>query len=219
MNRVKEKLNSLTNKGVQLIAVSKGRTEEEIRTLYDQGIRDFGENRVQEFLAKVPLLPEDIRWHFVGHLQRNKVKSIVQLPQLALIQSVDSLRLAEKIHQEAQKAHRQMPVLLQVNIAREPQKYGFSPESLLEAFSELQTMSGLRIKGLMMMAPFTEEPEEVRRYFRATRELAQSLRAEKQIALEELSMGMSQDYQVAMEEGSTMIRLGRILFQKEGEDV
>jgi len=218
LRRIKKELNINENKEVKIIGVTKNRTFEEIEKVLNKGLTDLGENRVQELLRKTEMFPTGVGWHFIGHLQRNKVKYVVRMPQLGMIHSVDSLRLAKKISQEAKRAKRVIPVLLQVNIAREEQKYGFLAQDLNRNLPELDELENIKIKGLMTMAPFVKDPEETRPFFADLRKLVEKIKEKnwQRIKMEELSMGMSQDYLVALEEGATIIRLGRILFSDEG---
>lgn len=217
--RVKEEIDSICQKmgrssAPVIVAVSKNRTPEEVKKLLDLGIKDFGENRVQEFLDKVPYLPDFIRWHFVGHLQRNKVKYLLRLPGLKLIHSVDSLRLARKISQEGKKQGRVISVLLQVNLAGEESKFGFSENQLYRIIPELKELPYIEYQGLMTMTPLVEDAEAVRPVFQRLRQLRDMMAEDKgeNFPMRELSMGMTQDYLVAVEEGATIIRLGRAVF-------
>ncbi len=217
--RVKEEIDSICQKmgrssAPVIVAVSKNRTPEEVKKLLDLGIKDFGENRVQEFLDKVPYLPDFIRWHFVGHLQRNKVKYLLRLPGLKLIHSVDSLRLARKISQEGKKQDRVISVLLQVNLAGEESKFGFSENQLYRIIPELKELPYIEYQGLMTMTPLVEDAEAVRPVFQRLRQLRDMMAEDKgeNFPMRELSMGMTQDYLVAVEEGATIIRLGRAVF-------
>jgi pyridoxal phosphate enzyme (YggS family) len=198
-----------------LVAVSKTHSVEAIRQVYNKGIRDFGENRVQELLEKAPLLPDDIRWHLIGHLQSNKVKYIA--PFIHLIHSVDSPKLAQIIHQQALKNNRTIDILLQVHIAMEESKFGFSEEELTDFLhqGEWGKWHGIRIRGLMGMATFTEDVMKIRNEFRGLKALFQQIKQthfKSEPHFDTLSMGMSGDYQVALEEGSTMIRVGSLIF-------
>lgn len=184
--------------GVTLICVSKYHPASLIREAYESGERDFGESRVQELCAKYEELPKDIRWHMIGHLQRNKVRDII--PFIHLIQSVDSLRLLDTIEQEAARIGRTVNVLLEVHVAREESKSGFSPDELPTDF---QAWPHVRVLGLMTMATLTDDESEWRRCFRTAKALCRG---------EILSMGMSEDYRVAIEEGSTMVRVGSAIF-------
>jgi len=189
---------------VTLVAVTKTIGPAAIRAAFQAGLRHFGENRVQEAKPKLGEL-ENIRtqctWHMVGHLQTNKAKTAGAL--FDIIQSVDSVRLAEFLNRHAQKT---IPILLEVNIAGEASKSGFSTGEVFSAMKEIERMSKLEIKGLMTIAPLASDPEEVRPVFRRLRELRNSM------GLEHLSMGMTDDFEVAIEEGSTMVRIGRAIF-------
>ena len=196
--------------GVTLICVSKFHPVEAIMQAYKAGERDFGESRVQELLPKYEALPKDIRWHFIGHLQTNKVKQI--LPFVHMIHSVDSIRLLETINREAEKIGRRIKVLLEVHIAKEETKSGFTPEELLTLDIQLSTFNCVEICGLMGMATNTDDEAEWRRCFRAIASLASHLITSSP----EISMGMSDDYLVAIEEGSTMVRIGSTIFGSRG---
>jgi len=197
---------------VVLVAVSKSQPVETIRKAYDLGQRVFGENRVQELLKKQPELPPDIEWHLVGTLQRNKVKQVIG--RVSLIHSVDSLALAKEISRQAVLRGVTVNALLQVNIAEEASKHGFLQKELAEAVKEIHDLPGIKIKGLMTIAPIARHPEEARPVFRRLRELAEEMRALGLPGLEmdELSMGMSDDFQVAVEEGATLVRIGSRIF-------
>lgn len=207
--------------GVTLVCVSKFHPAEAIMEAYDCGERDFGESRVQELLPKYEALPKDIRWHFIGHLQTNKVKQIV--PFVHMIHSVDSLRLLETINREAEKIGRRVKVLLEVHVAKEETKSGFTPEEFLSLYTQLSTLNNVEVCGVMGMATNTDDQTEWRRCFREIKSLASNLIASSPISYSEaslssqserpqISMGMSDDYRVAIEEGSTMIRIGSTIF-------
>lgn len=205
--------NSKTEQAVTLIAVSKTKPVEDIKEAYDAGIRDFGENKVQELSKKYELLPKDIRWHMIGHLQRNKVKDVVG--KAALIHSVDSLRLAEEISKESAKKNLVTDILIEVNIAMEESKFGFSDyETLLTFLQNIASLPNICVKGLMTVAPYTENPEENRCYFSKLRQLAVDIMHENidNISMDILSMGMTGDYEVAIEEGATYVRVGTGIF-------
>lgn len=197
-----------------LIAVSKTQRPEKIQEAYDCGQRVFGENRAQEMAAKYDALPKDIAWHMIGHLQTNKVKYIA--PFVALIHSVDSLKLLEEINRQAAKVGRVIPCLLQVHIASEETKFGFSSEEVLEVFAKgtWKDLKNVQITGLMGMATFTRDEEQVRREFRTLKALFDEVRALLPDGgmLKDLSMGMSNDYRIALDEGSTMVRVGTAIF-------
>ncbi|MFQ5694526.1 MAG: YggS family pyridoxal phosphate-dependent enzyme [Terriglobia bacterium] len=198
---------------VTLVAVSKTVPAERIAEAYRAGVRHFGENRVQEFEEKHRLLTlPSALWHLVGHLQTNKAKRAVEL--FERVDSVDSLRLAEKLAAAARAAGRTLPVLLQVRLGEEQTKHGVRPEELPALAERIASLSSLGVKGLMALPPFREDPEEVRPYFRRLRELADSLagRCMPGVGMGVLSMGMSHDFEVAIEEGATEVRLGTALF-------
>ncbi len=197
-------------KDVTLIAVSKTHPVEAIREVIDAGHLIFGESRVQEAKAKIPLLPANVRWHFIGHLQKNKIRHA--LPLFEIVHSVDSLELAETIDRAAGKLGLYPRVLLEVNVAGEASKYGFSAESLREALGQLLSLDRVQIEGLMTIAPYSQDPENSRRYFAALRNLRDSIEDSEQIGLPTLSMGMSGDFEVAIEEGATMVRIGTSIF-------
>lgn len=204
---------ALAAKNVSLVAVSKTKPDEDILALYKLGQRDFGENYVQELAAKQASLPEDIRWHFIGHLQSNKVKLIA--PFVHLIHGIDSLKLLKEVNKQAAANQRTIDVLLQVHIASEETKFGFSPQELHQLLeehaAEIKVLDHVRVRGLMGMASFTDDREQVRREFRQLHELYRSFSAVfPQWAV--LSMGMSADYELAIEEGSTLVRIGSLLF-------
>lgn len=188
-----------------LVVVSKTRTVEEILALYALGQRDFGENKVQELLEKKPRLPKDIRWHFIGRLQKNKVNKLIG--EVFLIHSVDSIELAEKISKASEEKGNATAVLLQVNTSGEGSKQGFSKEELEENLDRLKSLSSLQIQGLMTMAPFTEDPNTIRHAFSNLAKLRDRL-----LPGGELSMGMSHDYLEALKEGATLVRIGSLLF-------
>ena len=197
---------------VTLIAVSKTKPVEMLEEVYDTGIRNFGENKVQEMCEKMDVLPEDIKWHMIGHLQRNKVKYIAGRTEL--IHSVDTYRLAEEINIQAKKKNIIIPILVEVNIAGEESKFGTSAEDAMLLVEDISKLENVRIKGLMTIAPYVEDAEENRPYFRKIKQLAVDI-ANKNIdnvSMEILSMGMTGDYMVAIEEGSTMVRVGTGIF-------
>lgn len=200
---------------VKLVAVSKSRPASYILEAYNAGHRVFGENRVQEMITKFNSLPRDIEWHFIGHLQSNKVRSVV--PFVSMIHSVDSYRLLKVIDMEAGKAGRLIDCLLQFHIAREETKYGFSLKEAIEMLNsdDFREHRNIRICGVMGMATFTDDPDQIRGEFRFLSECFNRLKAEFYLqdnAFKELSMGMSGDYGIAIEEGSTIIRLGSVIF-------
>ncbi len=199
-------------KEVTLIAVSKTKPVPLLLEAYEKGERDFGENKVQEILAKKPEMPEDIRWHMIGHLQRNKVHQVVD--QAVLIHSVDSLRLAQQIEQESAKKGIETDILLEVNVAREESKYGFLLEEVEDAVMTIKDFPHVHIRGLMTIAPFVENPEENRPVFKKLFELAVDIGKKNidNVTMSALSMGMTGDYEVAIEEGATIVRVGTGIF-------
>lgn len=200
---------------VRLIAVSKTQPVEIVQKAYDAGHRIFGENRVQELTAKYEALPKDIEWHLIGHLQSNKVKYIA--PFVHLIHSVDSLKLLQEINRQAKRNDRIIACLLQIHIAREETKFGFSPDELqnLIAQTDWNSLANVEVIGLMGMATFTDDQEVVRQEFRGLKRLFDDVAAgalPRNVRMQELSMGMSGDYHIAVEEGSTMVRVGTAIF-------
>lgn len=197
---------------ITLIAVSKTKPVEMLMEAYREGCRDFGENKVQEILEKYDRMPEDTRFHMIGHLQRNKVKYIVD--KVVMIHSVDSLRLAEEISKEALKHNVCMDILIEVNVAGEASKFGVSPEETEDLIKQIALLPAVHVKGLMTIAPYVENPEENRIYFRKLRQLAVDITRQNidNVNVEVLSMGMTGDYQVAIEEGATCVRVGTGIF-------
>lgn len=197
---------------VTLIAVSKTKPVSMIEEAYEGGARDFGENKVQEIQAKYPSLPEDVRWHMIGHLQRNKVHQV--LGKAVLIHSVDSLRLARQIEEDAAKKDLEAHILLEINVAKEESKYGFFMEEAEAAIREISTYPHVHICGLMTIAPFVENPEENREIFKKLYEFAVDIGRKNidNVTMDVLSMGMTGDYEVAVEEGATMVRVGTGIF-------
>lgn len=204
---------------VRLVAVSKTKPNEMIMEAYDAGHRTFGENKVQDLVAKQPELPDDIQWHFVGHLQTNKVKFMA--PFVSLIHSVDRLKLLKEINKEAYKIHRTIDCLLQFHIADEDTKFGFSPYEAKDMLNsdEFRVLHNVRIIGVMGMATFTEDLEQVRAEFRELKGIFDFLKRDffvDQPWFKEISMGMTNDYQIAIEEGSTLVRIGSAIFGERG---
>ena len=197
---------------VTLIAVSKTKPVSMIEELLPGGTRDFGENKVQELCEKYEVLPRDIRWHLIGHLQRNKVKYIVD--KAYLIHSVDSLRLAETISEEGVKKGVTVPVLIEVNVAGEESKFGVTPEETEALVREIAKLPAIRVRGLMTIAPYVENPEDNRVHFSRLKQLSVDIGKKNidNVSMNVLSMGMTGDYQVAIEEGATMIRVGTGIF-------
>ncbi len=197
---------------VTLIAVSKTKPVSDLREAYEAGVRDFGENKVQELLEKIPALPGDIQWHMIGHLQRNKVKYIID--KVAMIHSVDSLRLAKEISQEALKKGVEIDILIEVNVAGEESKFGVSPEEAPDLVQQIAVLPSIHIRGLMTIAPFIVNPEENRLFFQKLRQLSVDIQGKNidNVNMSVLSMGMTGDYSVAIEEGATLIRVGTGIF-------
>ena len=197
---------------VTLIAVSKTKPVSMIEELLPGGTRDFGENKVQELCEKYDQLPRDIRWHLIGHLQRNKVKYVAD--KACLIHSVDSLRLAEAISAEAVKRECIVPILIEVNVAGEESKFGVPPEETEQLVRKIAELPGISVRGLMTIAPFVEDPEENRTHFSNLKKLCVDLKRKNidNVTMSVLSMGMTGDYEVAIEEGATMVRVGTGIF-------
>ncbi len=218
MASIKENLEKVTAQlpnGVRLVAVSKFHPVEELAEAYEAGQRLFGENRAQELIAKAPQLPEDIRWHFIGHLQKNKVRAI--MPHVSVIESVDSVKLLSLIEKEAARIDRTVDVLLQLHVAQEETKSGFSIEEVLEAgeAGELTCYPHVRVCGVMAMASLTDDMEQVAREFDLVRRTYLTLKDgpfDESEDFNELSMGMSDDWQVAVKYGATLVRIGTAVF-------
>lgn len=218
LSRVESKIISACNTAnrkrddVLLIAVSKTKPVSLLEEAYNAGIRDFGENRVQELTMKAESMPEDIRWHLIGHLQKNKVKNAVRYAYL--IHSVDSLALAKVISAEAVKQSKTVRILLEVNIAGEESKFGYSASEVLTDISEIALLPNIQVMGLMTIAPYTETAESNRIYFEQLKQLSVDIRNKNidNICMDIISMGMSGDYEVAISEGATMIRVGTAIF-------
>lgn len=197
---------------VTLICVSKTKPVEMIEEAYRCGKREFGENKAQEMKEKHEILPDDIKWHFIGHLQTNKIKYV--LGRACLIHSVDSLHLAQAIDRECQKRGCEADILVEVNVAQETSKFGLKLDDTMEMVQEIANLSHLHVKGLMTIAPFTENPEENRNIFRQLKKLSVDIRAKNidNVDMNVLSMGMTGDYQIAIEEGATHVRVGTGIF-------
>lgn len=215
---IEENLHTLTKNvpaGCTLVAVSKTQPVEKILEAYGCGHREFGENKVQELVPKYEALPRDIVWHLIGHLQTNKVKYIA--PFVSLIHSVDSIKLLEEINRQGRKVNRTISCLLQIHIAEEETKFGFSEQEVMEyIFSPAgNVLENIQVKGLMGMATFTDNTGQVRREFRSLKTFFEKLKSASlpgKFKMQELSMGMSSDFKIALEEGSTMIRVGTAIF-------
>ena len=218
--KYQEIISELTLQKIALIAVSKTKPVEDIRELYELGHRDFGENYVQELVDKQAQLPKDIGWHFIGHLQSNKVKYIA--PFVHLIHGVDSIKLLQEINKQGKKNNRVIACLLQVYIAQEETKFGFDEEELDELMAQINSneneLRNISVKGLMGMASFTDDMNKVRNEFRYLKTIFDTYAVPHPVTgvtkprLQILSMGMSSDYKIAIEEGSTMVRIGSLLF-------
>lgn len=204
---------------VTLIAVSKTKPVEMLSTIYNQGIRDFGENKVQEMCDKMEQLPSDIRWHMIGHLQTNKVKYIVG--HTTLIHSVDSLHLAKEIEKQAEKKDVTVDILVEVNIAEEESKFGIHKEETYELVRQIAALPHVHICGLMTIAPYVENPEDNRMYFRGIRQLSVDIAEQNidNVDMDVLSMGMTGDYMVAIEEGATLVRVGTGIFGERNYNI
>jgi len=196
--------------GVALVAVSKGQPHDAVRAAAEAGQLVFGENRVQEAKAKIGQCPGQVRWHMIGHLQSNKARDAVHF--FEMIESIDSLALAMEVNKWAEKTAKTMRVLLEVNVAGESSKFGYNAERLLEEFLQVNALSKVEIHGLMTIAPWAQEAEKVRPVFRRLRELKEECEQKLGAPLPHLSMGMSGDFEVAIEEGATMVRIGTALF-------
>ena len=216
LSRIQEKIEQACERsgrssdGVTLVGVTKSQPIEKIRAAADLGLTHFGENRVQEAKVKVNDCPPGLHWHMIGHLQTNKCRDAVRL--FEMIESVDSLHLAETVNHWAEREGKTMPILLQVNVAAEASKFGYSPEQLREDLMTINALPNIEIHGLMTIAPYTASAERARPYFRQLRELKTDLEERLGAPLLHLSMGMSGDFEVAIEEGATLVRIGTLLF-------
>lgn len=204
---------------VTLIAVSKTKPYTDIEEALKSGTLDYGENKVQEMCEKYEILPKNIRWHMIGHLQRNKVKYLVGKTEL--IHSVDSIRLAEQIEKEYAKKGETANILIEINMAQEESKFGITSQETEELIRKISTFEHIRIKGLMTIAPYTDNPETNRVYFRQMKKLSVDIRDKNidNVSMDVLSMGMTGDYQVAIEEGSTMVRVGTGIFGERNYNI
>ena len=199
-----------TAEQIELVAVSKTHAAEKVQEAIEAGQLLFGESRVQEARAKIPLLPSRLRWHFIGHLQKNKIRHA--LPLFELFHGIDSLALAQEMERIAEEEGMRLRVLLEVNVAGEASKHGFSPEALRRDLEAALSLGRLTIEGLMTLPPFAPEAEASRQYFIALRKLRDQLEAEFDVRLPQLSMGMSGDFPIAIEEGATLVRVGTAIF-------
>lgn len=218
LDKVKEKIaeasrkSGRNNEDVTLIAVSKTKPVEMVMQAYELGCRHFGENKVQELVDKYEVMPKDIKWHMIGHLQRNKVKYIVD--KVYMIHSVDSIRLAEEISKEALKKNVTVSVLIEVNMAGEETKFGIAPSEAENLIRQVAVLPGVAVKGLMTIAPYVDDPEKNRQYFVGIRELSVDIRKKNidNVSMNILSMDMTGDYAVAVEEGADFVRIGTGIF-------
>ena len=211
MMKIAERLNQLKEKlpkNIRLVAVSKTKPHEDIREAYETGHRDFGENKIQEMVQKWEQLPKDINWHMIGHVQRNKVKYMA--PFVHLIHGVDTEKLLREIDKQAAKNNRVIDCLLQVHIAEESTKFGFSPEEVPHILNNSRSLQNVSVKGLMGMATFTDNNTQIEQEFQQLKSLFEDVFAQEEEAI--LSMGMSGDYPIAIASGSTMIRVGSSIF-------
>ncbi len=213
MNQAYQKITSALTENTKLVVVSKKRSIEEIMSYYNAGVRDFGENRADDLIKKAEALPKDIRWHFIGHLQRNKVSKV--LPYVSLIHSVESKELLKVIDKEAKKINRVIPVLIQFNLAEESTKTGISEKEAIDFANEALTYEFLNVKGIMTMGPHVDDEHEIRKVFAQAHDLLfllQNTFGKEHFS--ELSMGMSSDWKIALENGSTLLRIGTVLFEE-----
>lgn len=204
---------------VLLLAVSKTKPVEDLMEAYNAGIRDFGENYVQELCDKIELMPKDIRWHMIGHLQRNKVKYIVD--KVEMIHSVDSLRLAETISKEALKKGCEVKILIEVNVASEDTKFGVTCDNAVEIVSSIAKLPGIKVCGLMTSAPYVTNAEENRKFFQKLKQLSVDIKGQNidNVNMDVLSMGMTNDYTVAVEEGASIVRVGTAIFGERNYNI
>ena len=212
MRKVIEELKNEITEEVTLVAVSKTKENKEIIKAYNLGIRDFGENYVQELIKKMDTLPKDIKWHMIGHLQTNKVKDIIKI-NIYLIESVDSIKLAKEINKEAIKNNKKVNILVEVKISTDPNKTGCSKENLDNIINEIKQLSNINLQGLMTIGPNTEDKNKIREAFKEMKQL------QNKYNLPLLSMGMSNDYKIALEEGSNIIRIGTKIFGRRSKNM
>ena len=218
LGQVEKRIEEACKKGkrkreeVTLIAVSKTKPVSMIETIYQAGLREFGENKLQELCEKYELMEKDIHWHMIGHLQRNKVRQVIE--KAYLIHSVDSLRLAQQIEQEAAKLEKTVSILVEVNVAKEASKFGIMLEETENFLKEISAFKHISVQGLMTTAPFVENPEENRIYFRKLYQLSVDMKRKNidNINMQFLSMGMTNDFEVAIEEGANIVRIGTGIF-------
>ena len=204
-------------KDVDIVAVAKTFGPEAVVEAVAAGLRLIGESKVQEAKQKIPLCPGGLEWHMVGHLQRNKVRDAVEL--FSMIHSIDSMRLMEAVNSACEEAGKVMPVLLEVNVSGEASKFGLTPADVPDVLGKCGKLMNVSVVGIMTIAPFAEDPEDVRQYYKRLRELRDEWRGKTGFGLEELSMGMSNDFEMAVEEGATLVRLGTVLFGERAKDI
>lgn len=218
IDRIYKKINEVksSEKEVLLVAVSKYRSIESMMRVYEAGVKDMAENRVQEFLQKYDQLPKDITWHLIGHLQTNKVKYVVG--KVALIHSLDSLRLAEEIQKQSEKQKVVTDVLIQINIADEASKFGFQKEEVKDAIEQIKTMPNIYIKGLMCIAPLDATTQMLNNYFKEMKTIYENLKVlyndTDRVNMHYLSMGMSGDFELAVQNGANLVRIGSAIFEE-----
>ena len=214
MNKTYLEITSALPNDTKLVVVSKKRSLEEIMTYYDLGVRDFGENRADDLIQKAEALPKDIHWHFIGHLQRNKVSKV--LPYVSLIQSVESKELLKVLDKEAEKLNRKIPILIQFNLAEEDTKTGLNEQDAFDFAKTALCYAHLDVKGIMVMGPHVDEDDEIERVFHSAKQLQTQLKETFGTEhFNELSMGMSSDWKLALKHGSTMLRIGTVLFESQ----
>ncbi len=218
IDRIYKKINEVksSEKEVLLVAVSKYRSIESMMRVYEAGVKDLAENRVQEFLQKYDQLPKDITWHLIGHLQTNKVKYVIG--KVALIHSLDSLRLAEEIQKQSEKQKVVTDVLIQINIADEASKFGFQKEEVKDAIEQIKTMPNIYIKGLMCIAPLDATTQMLNNYFKEMKTIYENLKVlyndTDRVNMHYLSMGMSGDFELAVQNGANLVRIGSAIFEE-----
>jgi len=214
-NNVKKLLKE-TPSDITIVAAVKGRTVEEVQEAIESGIKYIGENYLQEAEKKYPLIGKVVRWHFIGHIQKRKSKKIVEL--FDMVETLDSIEVAEEINQEASKIDKIMPVLIEVNSGREQQKSGLTTENVESFIEQISHFKNIKVQGIMTMGPFFEDAEKLRPYFIETRKLFEDIKKKniQNVEMEFLSMGMSSSYKVAIEEGANIIRIGTLIFGSRG---
>jgi pyridoxal phosphate enzyme (YggS family) len=212
---IKDKVQALMRdvpSDVLLLAAVKGRTVEEVKEAVECGIKAIGENYLQEAEERFPLIGKSVEWHFIGHIQKRKVKKIVEI--FDVIETIDSFEIASEVDEQCRKIGKKMPILIEINSGRETQKSGVMPENAEHLISEMSILQNIKVEGLMTMGPFFNNPEEIRPYFRLTKELFKKIQKGKlqNVEMKYLSMGMSDSYMVAIDEGSNIVRIGTLIF-------